>query len=71
MKTETGRPPSTRERELAPLRMIRDNYEKVIIAASCDDPVTHDGIKILRLTAFFQLFSFTYSKSVAEKPGKT
>lgn len=50
--TESMNEPSTRDRELAPLRMIRDNYEKVVIAASCDSPVTQDGIKILRLTDF-------------------
>ena len=50
--TESMNEPSARDRELAPLRMIRDNYEKVVIAASCDSPVTQDGIKILRLTDF-------------------
>ena len=44
--------PTTRERELAPLRMIRDNYEKIVIAGSCDNPMTQDGIKIKLLTDF-------------------
>ncbi|MCL2137270.1 MAG: ATP-binding protein [Coriobacteriia bacterium] len=44
--------PSTRERELAPLRAIRDNYEKMIIAGNCDYPVTQDGIKLVLLTDF-------------------
>ena len=44
--------PATRERELAPLRMIRDNYEKTVIAGSCDFPMTEDGIKIIKLTDF-------------------
>ena len=50
--TESMNEPATRERELAPLRMIPDNYEKLVIAANCDNPVTHDGIKILKLTDF-------------------
>ncbi len=50
--TESMNEPSTRERELAPLRKIRDNYEKVVIAGECDNPVTNDGIKIVRLTDF-------------------
>ena len=44
--------PSTRERELAPLRLIRDNYRKVVIAGSCDAPVTQEGIQIVKLTDF-------------------
>ena len=50
--TESMNNPSTRERELAPLRKIRDNYEKIIITGDCDNPVTRDGIKIVRLTEF-------------------
>ncbi|MDE7282381.1 MAG: ATP-binding protein [Lachnospiraceae bacterium] len=50
--TESMNNPSTRERELAPLRKIRDNYEKIIIAGECDNPVKLDGIKIVRLTEF-------------------
>lgn len=50
--TESMNEPTTRERELAPLRAIRDNYEKVVIAGSCDNLVTQDGIKIVKLTDF-------------------
>ena len=50
--TESMNEPDTRERELASLRMIRDNYEKSVIAGSCDNPVTQDGIKIKNLTDF-------------------
>jgi predicted AAA+ superfamily ATPase len=50
--TESMNEASVRERELAPLRSIPDNYEKIVIAASCDYPVTQDGIKILLLTDF-------------------
>ncbi len=50
--TESMNDPATRERELTPLRMIRDNYEKIVVAGSCDNPVTQDGIKIIRLTDF-------------------
>lgn len=50
--TESMNDPSTRERELAPLRKIRDNYEKVVLAGECDNPITQDGIKIIKLTDF-------------------
>lgn len=50
--TESMNNPSTRERELAPLRKIRDNYEKIIIAGECDNPVAYEGIKVVRLTEF-------------------
>ena len=50
--TESMNNSSTRERELAPLRKIRDNYEKIIIAGECDNPVTQDGIKVVRLVEF-------------------
>ncbi len=50
--TESMNDPSTRERELTPLQKIRDNYEKVVIAGECDNPVTQDGIKIVKLTDF-------------------
>jgi len=50
--TESMNDPVTRERELAPLRKIRDNYEKIIIANNCDNPASQDGIKLIRLTDF-------------------
>ena len=50
--TETMNDLSTRERELAPLRMIRDNYEKIVLTGSCDNPVTQDGIKIIKISDF-------------------
>jgi len=50
--TESMNDPVTREREFTPLWKIRDNYEKVIIANNCDNPVTQDGIKIIMLTDF-------------------
>ena len=50
--TESMNEPTTRERELAPLRMIRDNYEKIVIAGNCNHPITEDGIKIIKLTDF-------------------
>ena len=46
--TETMNAPETRERELAPLRKIRDNYEKMVIAMDCDMTQTEDGIKIVK-----------------------
>lgn len=44
--------PATRNRELAPLKAIRDNYEKIIIAMSCDFPQTVEGIKLVRAMDF-------------------
>ena len=43
---------STRERELSPLRMIRDNYEKVIIALNVDSTASVEGIKIKPMMEF-------------------
>jgi len=50
--TESMNDPATRERELSPLRSIRDNYEKVVIAGNCNYPVMQDGIKVVMLTDF-------------------
>lgn len=50
--TESMNDPAARERELSPLRSIRDNYEKYVIAGACEHPVTQDGIKIVMLTDF-------------------
>lgn len=50
--TENMNAPETRERELAPLRKIRDNYEKLVIALDCDLPQTQDGIKIIKVLDF-------------------
>lgn len=50
--TESMNTPETRERELAPLRKIRDSYEKIVIALECDLTQTQDGIKIIRALDF-------------------
>ena len=50
--TESMNDPAVREREMAPLRMIQDNYEKIVIAEYCDNPMTQDGIKIEKLSDF-------------------
>lgn len=50
--TESMNAPETRERELAPLRRIRDSYEKIVIALECDLTQTQDGIKIIRALDF-------------------
>ena len=50
--TESMIAPETRERELAPLRKIRDSYEKMVIALDCDLTQTQDGIKIVRALDF-------------------
>ena len=41
--------PETRERELAPLRKIRDSYEKIVIALDSDRTQTEDGIRIVKV----------------------
>lgn len=43
---------SARERELAPLRAVRDNYEKVVIAMNVNSTASVEGIKIVRLMDF-------------------
>lgn len=50
--TESMNAPETRERELGPLRKIRDSYEKIVIALECDFTQTQDGIKIIRALDF-------------------
>lgn len=50
--TESMNALETRERELAPLRKIRDSYEKIVIALECDFTQTQDGIKIIRALEF-------------------
>ena len=39
----------TRERELRPLRMIADNYEKIILSMDRNYINAYDGIKSLNL----------------------
>lgn len=50
--TESMNAPETRERELAPLRKIRDSYEKIVIALESNLTQTQDGIKIVRALDF-------------------
>ena len=50
--TESMNSPETRERELAPLRMVSDNYEKIVIALDSNFQTTEGGIKIVRLLDF-------------------
>jgi len=50
--TENLNASETRQRELEPLRQIRDNYEKIVIALVCDLPITQEGIKLVRLLDF-------------------
>lgn len=47
--TESMQSPETRERELRPLRMIRDNYEKIILSMDRNYINSYDGIKSLYL----------------------
>ena len=39
-------------RELAPLKAIRDNYEKIVIAMNTNSTVPVEGIRIVRLIDF-------------------
>ncbi len=50
--TESMNDPATRERELSPLRKVRDNYQKIVIAHECLNPVTQDGIQIVKFMDF-------------------
>ena len=47
--TESMSVPETRERELRPLRMIPDNYEKIVLSMDRDYITSYDGIKSLNL----------------------
>ena len=42
----------TGKRELAPLKMVRDNYRKVILAMSTNSTASVEGIEIIRLIDF-------------------
>lgn len=47
--TESMLSPDTRERELRPLRMIPDNYEKIVLSMDRDYINSYDGIRSLNL----------------------
>lgn len=47
--TESMQSPETRERELRPLRMITDNYEKIVLSMDRNYISSYDGIKVLNL----------------------
>ena len=47
--TESMQSPETRERELRPLRMIPDNYEKIVLSMDRSYINSYDGIKSLYL----------------------
>ena len=47
--TESMQAPETRERELRPLRMIEDNYEKIVLSMDRSFIHSYDGIKSLNL----------------------
>lgn len=47
--TESMLSQETRERELKPLRMIADNYEKIILSMDRNYITSYDGIKSLNL----------------------
>ena len=50
--TEDMTSEETRTRELAPLKMVKDNYEKAIIAMNTNSTASEEGIKIVRLIDF-------------------
>lgn len=47
--TESMQSPETRERELRPLRMIQDNYEKIVLSMDRSFIASYEGIKSLNL----------------------
>ncbi len=48
--TESMQVPETRERELRPLRMVQDNYEKIVLSMDRSFIRSEDGIRLLNLT---------------------
>ena len=50
--TETIMPESVRERELRPLKAIRDNYEKIVLSMDRSYVTSYNGIKTLNLIDF-------------------
>lgn len=49
---ESMKKPEERKRALTPLRMIRDHYEKIVIALECEGTLTQDGIRLMPLLEF-------------------
>ena len=47
--TESMQTPETRERELRPLRMIADNYEKIVLSMDKSYIKSYEGIKVLNV----------------------
>ena len=47
--TDSMQSPETRERQLRPLRMIPDNYEKIVLSMDRNYITSYDGIKSLNL----------------------
>ncbi len=52
--TESIQSPQTRERELRPLQVINDNYEKIILSMDRDFITSYDGIKSIQVTESIQ-----------------
>lgn len=49
--TESLASPETREREFAPLKMIKDNYEKIILTTDAGG-LEYDGIKVVNIISW-------------------
>lgn len=47
--SESINSPETRERELRPLQLLRDNYEKMVLSMDRDFISSYDGIKVVNL----------------------
>ena len=47
--TESMQSPETRERELRPLRMIQDNYEKIVLTLDRFTLGNYEGIKVINV----------------------
>ena len=60
--TENMNAPETRERELVPLRKIRDNYEKMAIAQDRDLMRAQDGIRRMNDRLTLLNFLAVYNK---------
>ncbi|WP_418924343.1 hypothetical protein [Ellagibacter isourolithinifaciens] len=51
--TDEMRASETREREIAPLKSIRDNHEKIVVARQGSYDTDIDGIRIVSARDFF------------------
>lgn len=64
--TDEMRASETREREIAPLKSIRDNHEKIVVARQGSYDTDIDGIRIVSARDF----SSKAMRSIVKRPGQ-